>query len=128
MRDKRRPWLDYKGSLELARQDRILREQKTQIMHLRNKYIALFLIFFGPLCALHRFYLYDSKIGWRIIKWSWCAYIVLAIFFMVLAPLRPTLSHINIIYIAILGMFIILELPYVFKTVNQINSEIAVND
>jgi len=128
--DKRKPWLDYKGSIELARQEQVFRDKKEKIRYQRNKYVTIFLLIGSGIVGGHRFYLYDSKIGWGIMKLSHLLYFTLI--FSLLIFRRSISSNIelliNIIILTVFVLFIAKELPYVLKRTEEINKDILSYD
>ena len=130
VRDKRRPWLDYDGSLELAKQAKIKRENREKVKCPRNKYLAIFLLVGWGCIGLHRFYLYDSKMGWRIMKLFFLFYFMLIFSFLIFrVSMRSDIGFIfDIVLLLVFGLFIAKELPYVLKRTKEINKDILSYD
>ena len=122
MKSSNKPWLDWENSLELAEEARTKRARNSKRKRKRDPLSAYILLFLCGYIGLHRFYLYDSKAGWRL----FCAFFLASWAYNSTKSMMSDLQ-IKFLIITFITFFILIlfcDASYLKRRLKEINLEV----
>jgi len=114
--------LNWENSLALAEEAKLQRKALANKKRKRSRISAITLLILAGYAGFHRFYVYDSKLGWRM----FCIYCAVAILMSMLAlsDNSTIFDFRSIIFIVYWALIILVSYKKLINDVELINREV----